>query len=190
MTNQTPVEQVVSHLENAGFRRLSKTLEIASLPFDFPAVLISGETESDLIVVADTVMEDGLRIQKKLEGIARALDILGSRRSITAIVAGPRPNNEIIEDMARVCRVLPIGDTADETLKGSLENWLRVLTPLSITLLSNQISEPIERLRSLQEVGSSNILQELISASLQGSEDVTGVIRAYLKTALEPLESV
>jgi hypothetical protein len=187
MTGQTPVEQVVSHLEKAGFRRLTKPLEIASLRFDFPAVLVSGDSESDLVVVADTVEEDGIRIQKKLEGIARALDVLGSRRSITAVVAGPRPKNEIIDDMARVCRILPIGDTADATLEGSLKNWLRVLTPLSIEDLGSQTSDPIAKLHSAEDMAENKIFQDLISASFQSAEEVTEKIQTYFRSALEPL---
>lgn len=186
MTLQTPVDQVVSHLELAGFKRLKMPFEIASLEFNFPAVLISEGNDADLVVVADTVSEKDVMIQEKLEGIVRALDIMGSTRSITAVVAGPRPSHQVLEDISRVCRILPIGDTADATLEAALNNWLRVLTPLKITEIQSQTSDALERLTESKSAPSP-ILRKLLRASFQNPDDVTEAVRSYLQTALEPL---
>jgi hypothetical protein len=186
MSVQTPVERVVKHLEVAGYRRLSGELKIASLCFAFPAVLISEGSDAELVVVADTASEDPPRIQKKIEGIARALDVIGSRRSITAIVAGPRPKNTVIDEISRVCRILPVGDAADEKLEDSLQNWLRVLTPLSIAEYSSQTSDPITRLElNLSSSQEEKMLGDLISASANGIEDVNKKIQMYLLATLK-----
>lgn len=188
MTTETPVEQVVAHLEKAGFRRLTERLELASLPFDFPAVLVRDSSEADLVVVADSVEEDGKSLRRKIEGMARALDVLGSRRSITAVVAGPRPNNDILEDISRVCRILPVGDSADDTLEESLKNWLRVLTPLSIENLDAHLSDPMSRFSMPSEAVDPMRLSRLVEASLRGVEDVIETVEDYLREALKPVQ--
>jgi hypothetical protein len=52
-----PVSRVVAILEGAGFRRLGKPFIVASIPFEFAAVLIGTEKSPDLIVVVDTIAE-------------------------------------------------------------------------------------------------------------------------------------
>ena len=184
MTGSASVEVVVSYLEAAGFKRHSGSFELASIPFEFPAILVSGETDSDLVVVADTVMETGLVIQKKIERIARALDVMGSKRSITAVVTGPKPQTKVLDEIARVCRVLPIGEQVELDGDKSIRNWLRVLTPISIELFSSQTHDPISNLLNQFKDDHSGILNQILESSVEGIEEVHEVIRFCLTETL------
>ena len=109
MTASTPVERVAEILAGAGYRRVATPLEIAGLKFELPAVFVGSSPSPDLILVADTAFDDERRILRKTEGIARAMDVMRSKRPLTAVLVGPRPSAATIDSMSRVCRVLPIG---------------------------------------------------------------------------------
>ena len=55
MTTATPIERVVSILTEANYRPLSRPLTVASVPFEFAAVLVGTGKAPDLIVVVDTI---------------------------------------------------------------------------------------------------------------------------------------
>ena len=116
MTASTPVERVAEILAGAGYRRVATPLEIAGLKFELPTAFVGTSPSPDLIIVADTAFEDELRILRKIESIARAMDVVRSKRPLTAVLAGPRPSSATIDSMSRVCRVLPIGTIRTKTL--------------------------------------------------------------------------
>jgi len=63
--------------------------------------------EPDLIVVVDTAFETEERAKSRIESIARALDVVASKRPLTAILAGPRPRTSVLDAIpgfAAFCR--------------------------------------------------------------------------------------
>lgn len=125
----TPIEAASVVLSEAGYRRINGPLKIAGLPFEFPAVFIGGARSADLIAVVDTAFETEAKIEQNIQGFARALDVLKSRRPITLVVTGPRPSAPTLEAMSNVCRVLVADNTSDaERLRDSLA----VLLPLNL----------------------------------------------------------
>jgi len=100
----------------------------------------------DLILIADSAFEDEHRILKKIEGIARAMDVVGSKRPLTAVLAGPRPSAAVLDAMSRVCRVLPIGTILDGNPDVALQNWLAVLMPLHLPEPSASIADPLSEI--------------------------------------------
>jgi hypothetical protein len=132
----TPVETVVAILVAAQFRRLETPIVVAGVKFEFDAVLVGTGTMPDLVLVADTATEKEERIRTKIEGLARALDVVRSKRPLTAILAGPRPSTQMLDAVSKVCRVLPVGTSADEDDDAALTNWLSVL--MLLTLPQNQ----------------------------------------------------
>ncbi|MBY5561078.1 hypothetical protein [Rhizobium leguminosarum] len=129
MTETTPVERVAALLKNAGFRRIPIPLSIGGLQIDAAAAFVGVSPRPDLIVVGDTLDQTPARLQQTVEGVGRALDMMGSRRPLTLVVVGPRPESSTLTRLSRHARVLPVGDASD---RSNLENWLAVLLPLKL----------------------------------------------------------
>lgn len=167
----TPMDRIASMLDEAGYRRLEVPLKIAGLEFDLPMAFVGGDTSQDLVLVADTAFEPEQRILRKLEGVARALDVLSSRRPLTAVLAGPRPGATVLDAMSRVCRVLPTGTAFEGDGEAAIKNWLAVLLPLHLPQPSGEIPNPLDE----------------VAASLDGFEPE---IAALVETARDGTEAV
>ena len=77
MTQNQPVTRVVDILTNAGYRQRTSTITVASVPFEFAALLLGSDRANDLIIVIDTLVDGEARIRQKVEGLSRALDLVG-----------------------------------------------------------------------------------------------------------------
>jgi hypothetical protein len=132
MTDSTPVGRVTVALENAGYQRIASGLQVGELRFQFPAAFVKAKSSAELIIVADTASESEAQLTRKVDGVARALDIAASTRSLTLVVTGPRPSAAALESLGRVCRVLPTGNITGDDGDEVLRNWLAVLLPLSL----------------------------------------------------------
>lgn len=171
MIASTPVDRVAEILTGAGYRRVATPLEIAGLKFELPAAFVGSSPSPDLIVVADTAFDDERRILKKTEGIARAMDVVRSKRPLTAVLVGPRPSSATIDSMSRVCRVLPIGTILGEDADAALRNWLAVLMPLTLPEPSTSIADPLREMATKLE----DLLPEvasLVDSAQQGADAV------------------
>ncbi|MCD9088545.1 hypothetical protein [Stenotrophomonas sp. SY1] len=133
MSDSTPVGLISTKLMGAGYRRMTDGLKIGSLSFEFDAAFVPEETSAELVVVADSAHDPEQSILRKIEGVARALDINRSTRSLTLVVTGPRPSDSSLVSMSRVCRVLPTGNIAGVDGEQVLENWIAVLLPLRLS---------------------------------------------------------
>ena len=190
MSVPTAITRVAEFLVKAGYRPLPLPLEIGGVSFTLPAAFLGASPSPDLILVVDTALEDEQHILRKVESIARAMDVLQSKRPLTAVIAGQRPCLATLEAMSRVCRILPLGIIEDEDAEATLRNWLAVLMPLKLPEPSIGLADPLaaieQRLAGLpREViglvkvasrGASAVqkhLHEIIAGSLPeaGSED-------------------
>ena len=91
MNMSAPVKRVVAFLEDAAFQLLPSPLIIRQSKFDFAAVMMGPGEASDIILIADTVIEKDAEIIRRIQGVARALDLARSRNPLTSILVGPRP---------------------------------------------------------------------------------------------------
>lgn len=180
MTATTPVERISDILEEAGYRRLSGPLKVAGLGFDFPAVFVGVDRSADLILVADTAFEAAARIQRKVEGVGRALDVLRSKRPITVVLAGPRPEAEVIDAMTKIGRVLPVGTQVDQDPAIALRNWLAVLLPLTLPQPNQQVVDPLASVRVASSDADAQI-RGLIDVAAQGADAVQSNLHDILK---------
>ena len=171
MNDTTPVGRITTLLLEAGYRSVSSPLVIGGLKFDFPAALIGTEPSPDLILIADTAFDQEERLVAKLEAVARTLDVARSKRPLTVVVAGPRPNSANIEAMSRVCRVLPTGTVLDKDAEGSLRNWLAVLLPLRLPEAHAPIADALEQLSKLG-AGLDQEVADLVVPAKQGTRAV------------------
>ncbi len=125
----TPVERVAKVLEDARFKRISVPLDIGGVEISASAAFVGEPPSPDLVVVGDTIEQTPRQLQQTIEGVGRALDMMGSRRPLTLVVVGPRPESSALAALSRHARVLTVGEQADDS---SLANWLAVLLPLKL----------------------------------------------------------
>ncbi|MBR0948074.1 hypothetical protein [Bradyrhizobium liaoningense] len=177
MTQTTPVERVAHALEDANFRRVPAPLEIAGVTFDTAAAFVGTPPSPDLVVVGDTSLQTSQDLQRIVEGVGRALDVMRSRRPLTLVLVGPRPDSKAITSLSRYARVLPVGESADAA---SLSNWLAVLLPL-------QLPQPVEArgIDSLEELrGAVDAMgRELIDLALN---DPGAIAQRFVEMVEEP----
>jgi len=181
---QTPTDRIVTALRAAGFRSVSP-LELAGLSFDFPAAFLGDDRSLDLVLVADLAFDEPKSLLQRVESVARALDVMRSKRPITLVLAGPRPNRDVLEAMSRVCRVLPITSGKSEDADAAIRNSLAVLMPLEIPRPSTATTEPLQKVRLRAGAMDDDILG-LIDAASRGADAVEEKLHKLL---LEQLPS-
>ncbi len=178
----TSVEQVLTFLLEAGYRKLDMPLTAASVPFDFTAAFVGTERSSDLVVVLDTVDErQEFAMQRKIEGLSRAMDVAGSRRPLTAILVGPRPRMKTLDLIGRVCRVLFVGGSVG-TGENSVRDALAILLPLKLPLPEETTTNPIEALSaSVPADTEKGVFEALLAATEKSAGEVEHVLRDLLE---------
>ena len=175
------VLNIVDILIDAGFKKLPSPYNIGNIPFEFAAMLVGTDRSPDLVVVIDTVVEKGERARQKIGGLGRALDAVHSRRPVTAIITGPTPDDDILESISKVCRVLPVGTPTEPSDDQLLKDWLAVLLPLKVPESVNVASDPLTDLRNqTDEFGTL-----VIAAAPRGEDAVREVLRKRLESHLE-----
>jgi hypothetical protein len=186
---QAPVERIVAILEaSKAFRRVPSPIKIGNVPFEFSAVLIGQDKNPDLVVIVDTINEDIQRTRQKIGGLGRAMDVVGSRRPVTAILTGPRPDENTLESIARVCRVLPVGSSAS-TNDNEMQDWLSVLLPLPLPSQSGIAADPLGEMKKLLPDGLDDALTtSVLQASPRGAKAVQQELRRRLTAPLKAAE--
>jgi hypothetical protein len=179
---QTPTDRIVAALLAAGYRNVSP-LELAGISFDFPAAFLGDDRSLDLVLVADLAFEEQKSLLQRVESVARALDVMRSKRPITLVLAGPRPNRDILDAMSRVCRVLPITSAKSEDADSAIRNSLAVLMPLDIPRSSTVTAEPLHRVRMKASSIDPDIVA-LIDAAPRGADSVEEKLHELLLAQL------
>jgi hypothetical protein len=128
----TTSERVVAILTaEGGYRELPKPLKVGSLYFDFTYALIAGDRANDLVIVIELKGDsaDDAVIRKVLS-LTRALDVLQSKRPVTAVLTSGQAAPETVQSISRVCRVLSVGAPTGPGANETVRDWLSVLLPL------------------------------------------------------------
>jgi hypothetical protein len=185
MTATTPVEKVAGILEAANYRRIPAPLNLAGMHFEFPAAFIGTGRSPDLILVADTAFDTTQRILQRVEGVARALDVIGSRRPLTTVLTGPRPLSSLINAMSRVSRVLAVGVSDRPDQDDTIRNWLAVLLPLELPEPGESAVDAIADMIGTE--AADPVMMALIAASHEGAGAVE---RRLTSLVSEPLDEI
>ena len=180
MTLSPSVSRIVDILVPAGFRTLPTPFKIGSIPFEFAAMLVGTDKSSDLVVVIDTVTEKEERARQKITGLGRALDAVQSRRPVTAIITGPTPGGAVLESIARVCRVLPVGTPTGPSDDQLLMDWLSIPLPLEVPDTSTLAADPLADLRNQSDKLGSLV----VGAAARGAGAVQNALRERLEGPL------
>jgi hypothetical protein len=120
---------VIKVLEDASYGQVRQPTEVGGIPFEFAAML-AGNGSLDLVILVDCAVETDLeQTRRHVEGLARALDLVRSRRSLTVVFVGPPPDPTLVRTIATVARVLRVGTPSDEA---DVRAGIAVLLPLQI----------------------------------------------------------
>jgi hypothetical protein len=175
VTVTTPVERVAQVLEAARFRRMPSPLGIAGLQIEVPGAFLGSEPSPDLVIVCDTVAQTTRQLQQTIEGVGRALDMMSSRRPLTLVLVGPRPDSAALRSLSRYARVLPVGEVADDA---TLQNWLAVLLPLRLPEPDEERGETASL--QLLEKTDDPIARDLVALAREGEAAVAERLHALV----------
>ncbi|MBC7146858.1 MAG: hypothetical protein H5U24_15865 [Thioclava marina] len=129
MTTAETVFEILT--KEGGYRPLGKPIRIGSQTFDFTYALVAGERANDLVIVIElTGASEDAQVTRSVLAFTRALDVLGSKRSVTAVLTSGQANNDLVNSINRVCRVLPVGAPTGPMAEKTVRDWLAVLLPL------------------------------------------------------------
>jgi hypothetical protein len=191
VTSTSLVDRVVEVLLGAKFLLMKQPLVVASVPFEFPALLIGTGNSPDLIAVVDSVTDTEPRIRQKIDGFSRALDVAGSRRPLTAVIAGPKPSDATLEVLSRVCGVLPVGTPSGDGADAALRDWLAVLLPLRLPDANGATANSSGELVKALPAGLDDGLQKsLLDAASKGSSSVQEALKALIVSPLAGLDQI
>ncbi len=193
---ESAIDKVSQRLKDAGFEPVSGRFKVASVTFDFPAVL-TGKPErgSDLVVLIDTadegeIGERGIRARQRLEALTMALDVANWPVVVTAILVGPPLPTETVQELTHTCRVLTVSKSSLDGVADApaLEDRLRVLLPLDAGLGEDTLAaDPIGQLeRKMAGTPDARLAELLVSASLRGEDEVRRALARAVETAVAP----
>jgi hypothetical protein len=181
MSSIQPLSRVVNLLTAAGYRQRETPLTVSSIPFEFPACFVGSDRSLDLVVVIDTLTEPELRVRQKVEGLSRALDLVASRRPLTAVLVGPPPRLSIVAALSRVCRVLQVGTPTGADAELALRNALAVLMPLELADAGESAADPFGEVQlHLQYTQHEDEVDRIFASAHGGTESVEKTLRALL----------
>lgn len=190
MTLNPPIQRVVDLLTSAGYRPREMPMTVATMPFEFAAVLLGADRALDLIVVVDTLTEAEPRIRQKIEGLSRALDLVASRRPLTVVLVGPPLRAPVLEALGRVSRVLTVGTPTGEGANRFLADALAVLLPLELPQTDETVADPIGEVRKhLPASAEDDGMSTLFESAPQGADAVKQALREWLSEPLTEAEA-
>lgn len=174
----TPIQDVLEVLEDAGFARLPRPLTIVGTKFDFEATARGTGTSHDLVLIATNQVPPS-RLQRLVAGLARSLDLAGSRRPVTIIVIGGISFAQR-DELERYARVLPV--TSNEPSREEIEKAVSVLLPLKLpnSDLVHGHDAINEVLGILGSDKSTSDHKSLIQPAADGPDAVREVLRLYM----------
>jgi len=172
-------DRVLDILVNEGhYSQLPRPFKVGSISFDFTHALVAGERANDIVIVielqGDTV-EDG--VVRKVMALTRALDVMRSKRPVTAVLTSGQPRNETIQSISKVCRVLPVGAPSGPDAIGAVRDWLSVLLPLAHQPAVETLFDWKAELAVALPISSrSQFVETVVGAAAQGKDAVEIVL--------------
>lgn len=184
----TTSESVVRILVGeGGYRELPRPLMIGSLSFDFAYALVAGAKANDLVIVIELKGDtaDDIIIRKVLS-LTRALDVLQSKRSVTAVLTSGQAAADTVQSMSRVCRVLPVGAPSGPKAVDAVRDWLSVLLPLTQPPPVETLFDwEVDLRKNIPDNAAGQMLEDLLDAAPAGKLAVEQVLASAILTPVE-----
>lgn len=188
----TTTDRVLEILvDEGGYRELPKPFKVGSLSFDFSHVLVAGDKANDVVIIVELKADSADdAVIRKILALTRALDVMRSKRPVTAVLTSGQLRPEMVQTTSRVCRVLPVGAPAGPNALNAIRDWLSVLLPLRETSSVQTVLDWEGDLRAQIPMSVKGAwLDELLKLAPQGKQAVEDslarVIRRLVKAALE-----
>lgn len=180
-------DRVVDILVNeGGYRELPRPFKVGSISFEFTHALVAGDRANDLVIVIDVkgdTADDA--VTRKVLALTRALDVMHSKRPVTAVLTSGQPRSETIQSISKVCRVLPIGAPDGPDAADAVRDWLSVLLPLAEPSGVDTLLDWEGDLRkAAPEAAKGALMDALIAAAPHGEKAVEGVLAKAVQTAV------
>jgi hypothetical protein len=184
-TSESVVEILVGE---GGYRELPKPLRVGSLSFEFTHALLAGKRANDLVIVielkGDTADDAVIR---NVLALTRALDVLQSKRSVTAVLTSGQAAPETVHSMSRVCRVLPVGAPTGPNATEAVRDWLSVLLPLSEPpAVETFIDWEGDLRRKVPGNTAGQLMEELLTAAPHGKVAVEQALARSISASVGP----
>ena len=179
-------ESVVDILVNeGGYRVLPQPMKVGSGSFEFSHALVGSNTANDLVVVVEIKPDtsDDL-IVRNILGLTRALDVLRSRRSLTAVLTSGPAAPETLRSISRVCRVLPVGSPQGPKAADTVRVWLAALLPLGQHAGSDINLDWVTELRGKLPKTTNLLTETLITCAPDGASDVEAAFGQAIKAVV------
>jgi hypothetical protein len=174
-----PVERVVAVLEQAGYEIVEQPRRIGGIPFEFAAML-AGRHSLDLITIVDLAIDvDDEQIGRRVAGLARALDLVRSRRSLTVVLVGPMRGPRLIRAIVGVARVLTVGSAGKDD-EAAMRNALAVLLPLEVSTEDEDAADSWVEIRDRMVSAYPAGTEAVLAAATSGEEAVQNALREML----------
>jgi len=185
VTVEALIDEIVVRLTAAGYQALGRRVRIGSIAYEFAAVLLGPEGTLDLVIVVNSNSVDEVdRLHQRIEGVGRALDMAGSRRTVTSIVVGSTPDESVLSAIRRVGRYLLIQDQP-ESQPEWLEDRLAILLPLNLGIATEGVPEPVDELLRRLDLSEDDERRALVSAVSKGSSEVEAQLKRFIEAPLK-----
>lgn len=180
-------DRVVDILVNeGGYRELPRPFKVGSISFDFTHALVAGYRANDLVIVIDVkgdTADDA--VTRKVLALTRALDVMYSKRPVTAVLTSGQARSETIQSISKVCRVLPVGAPGGPDAADAVRDWLSVLLPLAEPSGVDTLLDWEGDLRkAAPDAATGALMDALIDAAPQGKNAVEGVLAEAVEAAV------
>lgn len=182
-------DRVVDILVNeGGYRALPKPFKVGSQSFDFTHALVAVDRANDLVIVIDLKGDtaDDAVIRKVL-ALTRALDVLRSKRPVTAVLTSGQPRSETVQLLSKVCRVLTVGAPTGPDARNAVRDWLAVLLPLTQPAAVDTLFDwEADLRRTAPETAKGALMDALIAAAPSGKYAVETVLAENIISSVSP----
>ena len=176
--------------KEGGYRPLPRPFTIGTQAFDFTHSLVAADRANDIVIVievkGDTADEVVIR---KLLALTRALDVLRSKRPVTAVLTAGQARAATIRTISKVCRVLPVGSPSGPNAESAVRDWLAVLLPLTHPPAVDTMLDWEADLRAASLMAAEGVLMEaLVEAAPHGkgaiekvlADEITAIAKAVI----------
>lgn len=165
-------------LGEGGYRELPRPLRVGTISFDFTHALVAETRANDLVIVIEltgSTADEG--VTRKVLALTRALDVMGSKRPVTAVLTSGQPRLETVQAISKVCRVLSVGAPAGPGAREAVRDWLAVLLPLvQPSGVDTQLDWEAELRASSAASVKSEFLDRVIGAAPRGRAAVEAML--------------
>jgi hypothetical protein len=181
----TTTERVLEVLTGEGqYKALLRPVKIGSQDFDFTHTLVATEKGNDLVLVIElTGATDNAAVARSILAFTRALDVFGSRRSVTVVFTSGQAEKELLNSINRVCRILTIGAPPATNAAQHLRDWLSVLLPIKIPAPVEHLSDWNSMLKqSLENKITPEAVEQFVTHSNDGREMVEAALAGEISS--------